>query len=114
MTTAIKSVSPRARREQHAGRPVSSVDVAPMADRNDHNHQPLVLDQGDDAVISDAIGPELGLVAAQRLSEFSRIPARDDALLQIIDQPPLNGSIELAEFVAGIRAELNRPARAPV
>jgi hypothetical protein len=84
-----------------------------MADCNDHHEQLLILDQRDDAIVPDTVGPELALVAAQQFPELSWITAGDDALLQIVDQSPLNRSVELAQLVAGIRTELNRPARVP-
>jgi hypothetical protein len=40
---------------------------------------------------------ELALVAAQRLAQLARIAARDDPLLEILDQPPL-GEVELSPF----------------
>ena len=84
-----------------------------MANRDDHHDQSLVLNQANDAIVANAVGPELILIAAQRLAQSARVAACNHALLEIVDPALLDCLVELAQLVAGVRPKLNPPTRAP-
>ena len=50
-----------------------------MADRDYHDHQALMLQEANRAIVSDAIRPKTRLFVAQTLAELTWIVARSDA-----------------------------------
>src|SRR5690349_15737473 len=60
-----------------------SVDRTAVPDAQHENHEPRILDAGDDAVVADPVLPEAAQrVAARRLANGARIAQPDKALAQ--------------------------------
>jgi hypothetical protein len=60
-----------------------------VADHDYEHHEPVVLDGGDDPIVTDPVAPESCPVAGQYMTEATRVVAAGDALAQIAQQTPL-------------------------
>jgi hypothetical protein len=84
-----------------------------MADRDNYHNHSIILDERDDAVVAHPIRPEFASITPQGFAQSAWRAARDHALLQVLYDSSLNGSVELVQLVACVGTELNRPTRAP-
>lgn len=63
------------------------VDTAPMADLDDEDNELAVVELTQDAIVADAIAPELSEIASKSLAELTRIFASLNSLVEEIDDP---------------------------
>ena len=91
----------------------SSVHVATMADRDDHHHQALMLQEANRAIVADSIRPEAGSLVAQALAELTWVTARGDAQLKVFNDAMPDRFIQSIELADRVLLELNRPGQGP-
>src|SRR5690606_35454992 len=93
---------------------LSLVHAASMTDPYDKNAQCGVFDRRDDAVVPDAVLPELAEFRSfQRRTDAARIIECGNAVGQEPDDAPRGFLPELVQFLRGGRIEINPPGHAP-
>jgi len=80
-----------------------------MSDAENQNYKAVVLKRADDAVVSNAIFPELAQSALKPFADSAGIVKPRDSLVQKSGDASSNGFVELVEFYLSGRIELNRP-----
>lgn len=88
----------------------SAIDVLAMSDYEDQNHDLLVLDVADQAIIAHAVAPETVLLSPQWFSPLPRVVCRFHAFPQELDDGFLSFSIQLLDLLFGGAADLDCPA----
>lgn len=86
----------------------SVVFLSPVSDPDHHYYQHLVPKMTDNPVVSDAVPPESGEIAGQRLATHAWVIETPD-LLQVGNDAFLPDAIDLAQRLHGCRVELNAP-----
>src|SRR5690606_27359753 len=85
------------------------VDVAAVADLDDPDDQPVVLQLTDNAIVPDAVAPESLQVAAEGLFSEPRIGKLND-FLKVCDDSLLPRPVDLSEVLERCSIEFNLPA----
>ena len=80
-----------------------------MPNADDPNHQLIVLHGADDAVVPDAVFPEIAQGALQPLADFSGIVQFPDPVPKKFEDSVGDGLVELAELLEGVAGEVNLP-----
>ena len=89
----------------------SLVDFAAVADGNNKNHEALVLDRRDNAVIADAVAPKTFQISGQWMAKSSRVICRSDALAQVAKDRALRFGTKLAQIACRFRRRTRRARR---
>ena len=80
-----------------------------MADAKDEDYKPLMLKRTDDAVVADAVAPQLAESSVERFADFAGIVEFTEPFVQKLRDSAGDGFVELIEFFLSRRIELNRP-----
>ncbi len=86
-----------------------SVDGAAMAHSHHQDNQSLILQLADDPIIAHAIAPQAESASAQWLSKLTRILRGCYALIHVIEDLALDGTIQLLEVAQRLGIVFNGP-----
>src|SRR5262245_10165333 len=93
-------------------RALSAVDLAPVADGQRENDHSSILDLADNPEVADAVPPQAGHIAFQRLAQVTRVLATLDAVVEPVEDAPCNLPVELPQLLLSERGNLNGPGQA--
>jgi hypothetical protein len=88
---------------------LARVDFFSVADAENKHNQTIIFQRTDEAVISDAVFPELAESPLQSFSDFSRVVEWGDPLVEKFENAVRYGFIKLVEFSLCRWVEFNRP-----
>jgi len=74
-------------------RSLSFIDNTAMADFEDQNCQPVILNATQNAVVPDSVSPKSGELVEQRLPEVSWVGCNCDSVVQICKDATLDGLV---------------------
>lgn len=77
------------------------VDRTSMVDRNDEHDHAISFYAAEDAVITYPEAPQVREIVRQAVAECSCVLCRSDALLQILQDTPLNRLVQLRQITLG-------------
>lgn len=87
----------------------SVVDSTSMTNSYNVDDLDLILDVAYDAVVTDAVRPELGKIARQCLSLVTRIAQSSHVRFKISEDSPLPMPVNSRQVLPGGSSEFNRP-----
>src|SRR6266581_5242510 len=96
---------------RHRAMSLLAIHLPPLTDRHHQHHKTVILDGGNDPVITYAVAPQSLAVAGQRMAEASRVLAAGDALAQISQHASFPVRAELAQVADGCAMKFDSPDR---
>ena len=88
---------------------LASVNFSAMADAKHENYKALMLKRTDDAMVADAVSPELAKSALETLADASWMVEFAEPFVEKLRDTASDGFVELIEFSLGSGVKLNRP-----
>jgi hypothetical protein len=87
------------------------IHVTSVPDAHHQDHEAIIFNTADHAIIPDAIPPESCKGRGQRFAERARTGSRSDPLFEVIEDTPLDGAVELLQVTQRATIKFNRPAQ---
>ena len=88
----------------------SAINVSPISDPDDQDPKRTIIDIGDDAIIADAVFPEIPkLRALQGFADRTRIIELGNTTVKETKNPPYRVVPKLIQLALGCAVDLNSP-----